>query len=402
MKPFRKCVISPKIKLIEASNIANIHPVNHKTPTVSIIIPTYNQAQYLGRTIESVLAQSFKDYEIIVINDSSTDTTAQVLKTYPDERIRIKTMPTNLGPAVTRNVGLEMAQGEFIAFLDSDDLWYPEMLLTMIAYFKGHPGTDIVFGAYHYINEAGQRIGSTGYPSKFRPKPGADLLPVLVVLGNIVHMSASMVRYRCFETYGSFDPSLKRSMDWELWIRMAANNCKIDMIDTVVACYRRHTSNITRVPHQMEKAARQVLDKVFSDEALAVRLAGLEHHAYIDAWLRIAELSFEAGLNSETHKYTVRAEELYRNAPRNIELSLRYLEILFRLPQTENFIQLILDSVPQTEALYKWLLLKKQLKQNQYSQAISNLLLLLVQEPTWFINKTTKRLGREKRQRLEF
>jgi glycosyltransferase involved in cell wall biosynthesis len=358
-------------------------------PTVSVIIPAYNQAQFVAQAIESVFGQTFIDYEIIVINDGSTDETAQILAGYA-ERIRVVTQ-ANAGLSAARNSGLRLAQGEFIGLLDADDMWYPGALLAMVDHFTKNPEIDVVCGAWDLIDETGRIISSANDPTNLRARVRADFLRTIAV-GNIVIPSALLLRRRVFECCGNFDPMLKGVEDWDLLIRLAAHGHKLDLISVPVLHYRRHSGCLTRDPQRTEQASRQVLTKLFSDEQLAPRIGDLRDHAYIYAWLSIAGYCQEAGLEADVRRLVGMAQEIYQKAPPNQELNLRYLDKLFLISGTEQFMMTIAASIPQPLPLYHWLMARKLQQNGRTSPALRHLLKLLTSQPAWLIKKISRKL----------
>lgn len=132
-------------------------------PTVSVVMPTHNDAKYLKRAIESVLSQSFRDWELLVVDDGSTDETPSLLEHYSNEDPRIKTFridPASGSPTKPRNIATEQATGRYIAFLDSDDLWLPTKLESQIAVFEKNKDAAIVFSYYNTISQDGSMISS--------------------------------------------------------------------------------------------------------------------------------------------------------------------------------------------------------------------------------------------------
>lgn len=319
------------------------------SPTVSVIIPAYNQAQFINQAIESVLAQTFTDYEIIVVNDGSTDNTAQVLAAYGDH-LQVITQ-ANAGLSAARNSGLKVARGEFIAFLDSDDLWYSRMLATTVAYLQQNPEVDLVCGAWDLIDESGQVIRPANKPSNFRARVRADLLRALAT-GNLFLVHALLIRKKCFACCGNFDTTLKAVEDWDLWTRMAIHGHKADVIDVPVARYRRHRANMTRDAQRMENASKQVLSKLFANKQLTGRLAGLQDRAYIQMWLILAIYCYEGGADADSRKFVQRAQELYLKASKNREVDQMHLSSLLVLPDTDEFKRMIVASSPETIIRY--------------------------------------------------
>ncbi|ARP96983.1 glycosyltransferase family 2 protein [Bordetella genomosp. 13] len=136
-------------------------------PVVSVVMPAHNARPYIGAAIDSVQAQTFGEWELIVIDDASTDGTADLVHTYAarDARIRLARNATNVGVAATRNKALEMARGRYVAFLDSDDLWMPDKLRAQVAFLDGTQGW-VSYGDYRRIDENGATIGHVRAPAR--------------------------------------------------------------------------------------------------------------------------------------------------------------------------------------------------------------------------------------------
>lgn len=136
-------------------------------PLVSIITPAHNSAAYISQTIDSVLAQTYQNWELLIVDDCSTDNTVSVIQTYclQDTRIKLLKLTENLGPAGSRNYALDLAQGRFIAFLDSDDFWAPTKLSLQIGFMLAH-GHPFTYTAYYKVTEQGQPLGTMGVPAR--------------------------------------------------------------------------------------------------------------------------------------------------------------------------------------------------------------------------------------------
>ena len=147
-------------------------------PKVSVIMPVYNGIRFVAKAIESVLAQDYQDWELIVVNDGSTDGTAEALASFTDTRIRVISQ-ANGGEAVARNRGLDAISGEYVAFLDADDLYLPNALADMVAYLEAHAETDAVCSDGYFCDEADRLLGRM---SEVRPQvqPG-NILEKLVI-----------------------------------------------------------------------------------------------------------------------------------------------------------------------------------------------------------------------------
>lgn len=219
-------------------------------PKVSVIIPTYNREKYIVETVESVFAQTFTDYEVIVIDDGSTDNTSVVLKPYLDRITYIRKQ--NGGQGSARNAGIKIAKGEYIAFLDSDDLWLPEKLEKQVKYLDQHPNMGLVFTDYIVFSEEGALLipppltgGGQGEGEQRITFAGDDLSFNKLFKGNFIANLTVMIRRDCIEQVGYFDESrdLIGGEDYEMWLRIAMKY-KVGHIPDILAEYRVHGENV--------------------------------------------------------------------------------------------------------------------------------------------------------------
>ena len=199
-------------------------------PRVSVIIPAYNAASFIGEAIESILAQSFQDFEIIVVDDGSTDGTAEVVKKLP--QVRLIEQPHS-GIAVSRNAGILAACGELIAWIDADDRWTKDKLEKQVDWLDRHPETGIVFTRYRNFTEL---------PEESLSKEQKELMDTEVRRS----MVTAVVRKALFEQLGLFDESLIYSEDSE-WKRRVDLRCigAVAKLEEILYERRIHTSNIT-------------------------------------------------------------------------------------------------------------------------------------------------------------
>ncbi len=188
-----------------------------KNPDVSVIIPTYNRATLLGRAVRSVLNQTYDDFEVIIVDDCSTDNTKNIVKSLEDERITYIRHMKNRGAAAARNTGMTAAKGEYIAFQDSDDLWLREKLeKQMLAFEESTRKTGVVYSGFWRI----ENHRKTYIPSKWVPKKEGDIHRDLLQ-GNFVGGVTAVIRKACLEKVGMFDERLSRLQDWELFMRLS-------------------------------------------------------------------------------------------------------------------------------------------------------------------------------------
>ncbi|MDY6838736.1 MAG: glycosyltransferase [Thermodesulfobacteriota bacterium] len=181
-------------------------------PTVSVVIPTYNRALFLKEAIDSALAQDFEDFEVIVVDDGSTDTTHELLKSYP--QVCVVTQD-HRGVSAARNAGIARASGRFLAFLDSDDLWLPEKLMAQIAFLNRHPHALIC-----QTEETWIRNGVRVNPKVRHHKPSGMIFERSLELC-LVSPSAVMMRRSLLDEVGCFDETLPACEDYDLWLRIA-------------------------------------------------------------------------------------------------------------------------------------------------------------------------------------
>lgn len=124
-------------------------------PAVSVVMPAYNLAKFVGQSIESVLSQTYGDFELVIIDNGSTDNTADVIRSYKDERIKFLKVPSNLGPSLAVNIAIGHSTGKYVALLAADDYWTPEKLARQTAYLDSHPDTGAVFSLASVVDEEG-------------------------------------------------------------------------------------------------------------------------------------------------------------------------------------------------------------------------------------------------------
>jgi glycosyltransferase involved in cell wall biosynthesis len=204
-------------------------------PNVSVVIPAYNIASYIAEAIESVLAQTFKSYEIIVVNDGSPDTIEleRVLEPYRAHIVYLK--QENRGAASARNTGLYVARGEFVAFLDGDDWWLPDFLKLQMKFLRSHDGCDMVYADAVIFGES-PMAGSTYM--KNAPSRGAVTFESLVTARCNVITSGVVARRQLILDVGMFDEELLRAHDFDLWLRMVRHGAHISYQRKVLLNYR--------------------------------------------------------------------------------------------------------------------------------------------------------------------
>lgn len=181
---------------------------------VSVIIPTFNRSVWVTEAVASVLAQTFRDFELLVVDDGSTDGTLDALAPF-FKQIKVLRRPERRGVSAARNLGITAARGEWLAFLDSDDLWLPDKLARQVAFAKAHPGLLICQTAEIWLRN-GKRVNP---PATHRKVGGDIFLPSLERC--LVSPSAVMLHRRLLDEVGTFDEALPAAEDYDLWLRIA-------------------------------------------------------------------------------------------------------------------------------------------------------------------------------------
>ncbi|MBD2017639.1 glycosyltransferase [Microcoleus sp. FACHB-53] len=225
-------------------------------PTISVIVPAYNAERTILETITSVLNQTFSDFELIVINDGSTDKTLELLNTVEDLRLKIFSYE-NGGESVARNRGISLATGKFMAFLDADDLWTPDKLELQLAALQQHPEAGVVYSWAYYMDEKGESL-QVDQPIFFEGNVYAELL----VRDFIVSGSNCMVRREAIESVGEFDPALPCAADWDYWLRLAAR-WPFVVVPKPQILYRITSNSASSKVEVMEKCNLIVIDRGF-------------------------------------------------------------------------------------------------------------------------------------------
>ncbi len=232
------------------------------TPKVCVIVPAYNSAAYTLETVESILAQTYTDFELIVVDDGSTDHTREALKPYLD-RIRY-IYKENGGACSARNLGIRESRSTYVACLDCDDLWLPEKLAHSVKILDDNPQAAFVFSDCYTIDSEGKPVGLLKYTFDLQ-----DAYKGLMVK-NFVPAPTVVMRRSCLEQVGLFDEHIFIPADWDLWLRLA-KQFPICYIDQALSQYRTASNYTLR---HIEKSLNEnlyVLDKLFQDKTLTRR-----------------------------------------------------------------------------------------------------------------------------------
>lgn len=219
-------------------------------PLVSVVIPAYNYGEFLPETLQSILGQSYRPLEIIVVDDGSTDNTREMVAHVAPGHIRYLSQE-NKGQAAARNRGIREARGELIAFSDADDVWLPEKLGRQVEVFRRNPNADIVYCDVYKFSSA-RTFPKTLWEEKgITPcRGGRECLPQLFER-NFIPGAMTVVRKRAFNQFGYYDETLRVCEEYSLWVNMLLAGAQIDYVPAPLAKYRQHpkqlTANIERI-----------------------------------------------------------------------------------------------------------------------------------------------------------
>ena len=225
-------------------------------PQVTVVMPAYNVAPFILESVESVLGQFSRDLELIVVDDGSVDGTLDRLLAVKDPRLMV-IRQVNGGSSSARNSGIQLASGDYIGFIDADDLWLPNKLETHISFLEQHPEVDLTFSRSELIEEDGKATGRTSAAVS-----GEVSFQDLLMENVVNNGSAVLMRRKALDMAGHFDTELRACVDWDLWLRVGmlrAHN--IVCVDGLLTKYRMRSGQITKDWRRMEAGWNKMFDK---------------------------------------------------------------------------------------------------------------------------------------------
>jgi glycosyltransferase involved in cell wall biosynthesis len=267
--------------------------VNVTTPVVSVIIPAYNVAAYILETIESVLAQSYTSYEVILVNDGSPDTD-QMEKVIEPHRARIVYIKQeNSGAGAARNKALNIARGDFVAFLDADDVWHPEFLSEMVPFIESAHGYDLVYANALLFGESS--VAGLTYMDT-NPSEGEVTCEALLAEKCNIITSGVLARKKPILELGLFDESLRHSQDFDLWVRMAKRpGARMAYLRKVLLRQRLRPGSLASDSIKSVEGELKVMEKVaLRNDLTPAELAAMQRTVA----LRSASLEIDRGKRS--------------------------------------------------------------------------------------------------------
>ena len=286
-------------------------------PLISVVIPVYNAEKYIAETINSILSQTHTNLEIVAVDDGSKDSSVELLKTF-GEKVRVIEQ-SNSGPAAARNRGVQEARGEWIAFIDSDDIWLPEKLEKQLAYTAPKyqwSYTDCVFMGG--VND-GRR------DSEFSVKHEGQILKHLVER-NFIGTSSILIRRDLYLDEGGFDEKLKSIEDWEFWVRIAAREA-VGFINEAFVKYRIHPSSSSRGTRSTLPNHIQVIERIFAKDGPAKDFRHLLNTSKATSYGICTEIAEEEG----DYSFALRcAFNAARHQPANIRRWVRFAKAIVK------------------------------------------------------------------------
>ncbi len=260
-------------------------------PRVSVIVPAYNAAAYIQESIDSVLAQTYKNLEIIIVDDGSTDNTREVLEPYFDKRPIRYFYQTNQGLSGARNTGLRFSSGQFVALLDADDIFLPNKIARQVSCLLQNPDFGLCYcRVLHFSDTHPRQFYLHAYSHNHQNPSGHLFAPLLKK--QFINPLSVLIRKTVFENFGYFNRNLRHTEDWELWLRWAYSGVKFYYLNETLALYRVRTSgNLSQFlnePKMKEKSLEIFLDlekKLSAEEKRRYGLAAIIQSLRVKALL---------------------------------------------------------------------------------------------------------------------
>jgi glycosyltransferase involved in cell wall biosynthesis len=284
-------------------------------PEVSVIVPAYNAARTLESTLRSILVQTVTDYEVIVVDDGSTDGTARIAADAGAPVVCL--CKPNGGVSTARNHGLAHAKGRYVAFLDADDLWEPEKLERQLALMTARPNIGACFTGYLRVDDAINVIDQE------HARDYTDFCAALLLGSMVVQLtSTALVRRSVTDDVGGFDPAFSQCADWDYALRLSTRT-SFAQLDAPLARYRQSSTSMSNDIALLESDTFAVLNKFFStDSASPYRY--LRRRCYSNHWMILSGSYLHAGLPREAVRCMLRGARLYPgNVRRPLTLPLR-------------------------------------------------------------------------------
>lgn len=233
-----------------------------KRPKVSVIVTCYNYAKYLEGCLASILNQTYQDFELVIVNDGSTDNTDEVISRFlANDKVRYINQK-NTGQAIATNNGIAAAAGELIAFLDADDLWEPTKLEKQVRLFN-RDSIGVVYSRIRFMDAEGRPLDMQLEGKYYTPRSGR--VTDALLFENFIPYSSTLVRKECFDKFGMFNPEYKNGLDWDLWLRIS-REYEFDFVDEYLLIYRiGHPGQLTSNVERSVQCADLIFDRFLEE-----------------------------------------------------------------------------------------------------------------------------------------
>jgi glycosyltransferase involved in cell wall biosynthesis len=264
--------------------------INHK-PLISVIIPVYNGEKTIGETIHSVLNQTYKNLELIVINDGSLDLTLNITSNIKDSRLKVFSYK-NSGKSISRNRGIERASGEFISFLDADDIWTPDKLEAQLKALQANPQASVAYSWVDYIDEYGEFFRHGNHITI-----NGNAYEEMLIQNFLENGSNPLIRRQALINVGNFNQSLKHAEDWDMWLRLAARHDFVTVPYPQIL-YRVSSKSESTNVLGMEKVCLQFIEQAFISAPASLQYLKRKSLATLYHYLTFKSLESPSGQKS--------------------------------------------------------------------------------------------------------
>lgn len=289
-----------------------------KTPKVSVIITTYNRGNFLKYAVDSVLSQTFQDFEIIIIDDGSTDNTRNVVSSYKDSRI-FYYYQSNKGQNPARNIGMKLSKGAYIAHLDSDDLWEKTKLEKQVRILDKNNNVGLVYCGTRIIDSSGNFVKLL----KLQKYKG-NVLKKLIMYNFLYNGSNTLFRKECLDNVKKFDESINRMTDWEFYLKLSLFY-EFYSIKEYLVSYRIHGNNMSVNYKKYEINGFKILFKIFKNEKLNPDLQKLKTLAFAMRYRFLAHRCLESNNCKQARQYALKSIKLHPHVLFKSNIILIYL-----------------------------------------------------------------------------
>lgn len=257
---------------------------------VSVIVPVYNMANTIAKSVVSALGQTYPELEVIVVDDASTDTTTEILTGMSDSRLQVIRMPASVGPSAARNAGICAASGEFVALLDADDIWLPTKLEKQVALFERDSSLGLGYCGAHIVDQE-LRYLRTEATGEVWPPPGADAFRRIALRHSFIAapLSSMMLRRQCLDEVGLFDEEIVQAEEWDLAFRLAYR-WGIGFVPEPLVLYRMagYFNPQKRLNRHIGQAHEITINRAFARLGDPPELEPLKAQALLNTWWTVA------------------------------------------------------------------------------------------------------------------